>query len=89
MNKIFTKLVTAFGASVAVTENVRLEPLRTALITLGVSVVTVLSVEGVAWLKEFLEAKRAKHKAEKKEYEKKCEEADEITQIADSEKEDK
>ena len=81
MDKLFTKLITATGASLIVTENVQLQPLWTALITLAVSVITVLSVEGVAWLKAWFNKKRAKEQAEEKKYE----EADEIVQIADAE----
>lgn len=60
MDKIFTKIGIAFGASVAVNEAVNLEPLWTALITLAVSIITVLTVEGVAWLKAWFTAKKSK-----------------------------
>ena len=89
MNNLFTKIVIATGASLTITENVNLQPLWTALITLAVSLITVLSVEGVAWLREWFKSKTAKSKAEEKEYSKKCEEADEVVEIADAEKEKK
>lgn len=81
MDKIVTKLLISAGASLAVTENVNLQPLWTALITLAVSLLTVLSVEGVAWLKAWFNKKKAKENSEEKSYEKKCEEADEICEI--------
>ena len=87
MDKLFTKLAVAFGVSIAVNENVNLEPLWTALITLAVSVITVLSIEGVAWLRAWLSKQKAKADSEKESYEHKCEEADEICQIAEAEKE--
>ena len=85
MNTLFSKLGVAFGVSLVVNEAVNLQPLWTALITLAVSIVTVLSVEGVAWLKAWLKSKTAKSKAEEESYSKKCEEADEVCQIADAE----
>lgn len=86
MDKILTKIGVAFGVSVAVNEAVNLQPLWTALITLAVSVLTILSVEGTAWLRAFLKAKKAKREAEENQYAKKCEEADEVCKIADAEK---
>ena len=85
MDKILTKIGIAFGTSVAVNEAVNLQPLWTALITLAVSVVTILTVEGTAWLRAYLKAKKAKREAEEKEYAHKCEEADEVCEIADAE----
>ena len=81
MDKLFTKLGISFGVSVAVAENVNLQPLWTALITFAVSVLTVLTVEGVAWLRAWFQKKRAKEEAEEKKYE----EADEIVAIAKAE----
>ena len=54
MNNLLAKLGIAGTTSVIVTEAVNPAPLLNALITLGVSIVTVLSVEGVAWLKNFI-----------------------------------
>lgn len=85
MGNLFSKLGISFGVALAVNEAVNLQPLWTALITLAVSVVTVLSVEGVAWLRAWLKSKTAKSKAEEKDYSKKCEEADEVCQISDAE----
>ena len=82
MDKLLAKLLSATGASLIVTESANLEPLWTALITLGVSIITVLSVEGVAWLKQFIKTKIAKAKAEEDKLSKVCEEADEQCEIA-------
>lgn len=87
MDKILSKLVVSTGASLIVTENANLQPLWTALITLAVSVITVFSFEGVEWLKSWFKKKKAKNEAEEKEYEKQCEEADEVCQVADANKE--
>lgn len=76
MDRIFTKLVTSAGASLIVTENLQLQPLWTALITLAVSVISCLSIEGVAWLRAWFKSKKAKSEAEEKEYAHKGEEAD-------------
>ena len=80
MNTLFTKVAISFGASATVAESVKLDSLWTALITLAVSVLTCLSVEGVAWLRAYLKAKKANREAEEKEYQKKCEEADEVVE---------
>ena len=85
MNNIVNKLLIASGASLIVTENVNLNPLYTALITLAVSLITVFTYEGVAWLKAWFKAKKAKAEKEEKEYSQKSEEADEIVAIADAE----
>lgn len=80
MNNLFTKIAVSFGASATVAESVKLDSLWTALITLAVSVLTCLSVEGVAWLRAWFKAKKAKEESAEKEYQKKCEEADEIVE---------
>lgn len=67
MDKILSKLFIASGVSLVVTENVNLQPLWTALITLAVSLITVLTYEGVAWLKSWFNKKKAKNEAEEKE----------------------
>ena len=64
MDKIFAKLGIAFGTSLTICESVNLQPLWNALITLGVSVITVLSVEGVSWLRAYF--KRKKEEEEKR-----------------------
>ena len=51
MNTLFTKLSVAGLTSVAVVESVNLEPLWNALITLAISIVTVLTIDGIEWLK--------------------------------------
>lgn len=85
MDRLLSKLIIASGASLVVTENVNLQPLWTALITLAVSLITVLSVEGVAWLKAFLKAKKAKREAEAKKYE----DVDEVVQVVEAEEKSK
>ena len=84
MNNLLSKLGISVGASLLVTEAVNLEPLWTALITIAVSIITVLTVEGVAWLKSWLKSKTAKSEAEQKKFAKQCEEADEQCEIAKS-----
>lgn len=85
MDRLLSKIILASGTSLVVTENVQLQPLWTALITLAISIVTVLSVEGVAWLKAWLQKKRAKEEAEEKKYE----EADEIVKASEVEEKTK
>ena len=51
MNNLFTKLSVAGLTSVAVVEAVNLEPLWNALITLAISIVSVLAIDGIQWLK--------------------------------------
>lgn len=80
MNTLFAKVAISFGASATVAESVKLDSLWTALITLAVSVLTCISVEGVSWLRAYFKAKKAKREAEEKSYQKKCEEADEIVE---------
>ena len=85
MDRFLNKLIIASGASLVVTENVQLQPLWTALITLAVSLITVLSVEGVAWLRAWFQKKRAKEEAEKEKYE----EADHIVESVEAEEKSK
>ena len=54
MNYLFQKLGLAGTSAVVITESVNLDVLWNALITLAVSIVSVLSVEGVMWLKNRL-----------------------------------
>ena len=51
MPNLFTKIGIAGTTSVIVTEAVSLEPLWNALLTLAISIISVLAVEGVTWLK--------------------------------------
>ena len=68
MNYIYEKLGLAGASSLVVAESVSLEPLYSALITLALSVVSVLTVEGVNWLKNYIIKKTKKlDKEEKKE----------------------
>ena len=64
MNNLAVKLSVAFGSSLIVAESVNVEPLINALITFGVSVVTVLTIEGVAWLRSFLKKKTKQNEDE-------------------------
>lgn len=57
MKHLFVKLGTAFSASVVVTEAINLDVLWNALITLAVSVLSVLAVEGVDWLRKYIVSK--------------------------------
>lgn len=54
MNNVLVKLGLASTSSIIVTEAVNLEPLWNALITLAISIVSVLSVEGINWLKNYI-----------------------------------
>ena len=54
MNNIVAKLGVACTASLVVTESVSLEPLWNALITLGISIISVLAVEGINFLTKFI-----------------------------------
>ena len=65
MNYIIQKLGLAGTTSVVLTETLKLDTLWNALITLAVSVASVLAVEGVAWLKKFLQKKAQEIKLKK------------------------
>ena len=54
MNNLVAKLSVACASSLIVTESVNLEPLFNALITLAISVVSVLTIDGIAWLKNYI-----------------------------------
>lgn len=85
MDRLISRLIIASGASLVVTENVQLQPLWTALITLAVSIITVLSAEGIAWLKAWFNKKKAKEEAEQHKYE----EVDHEVQSAEIEEQSK
>ena len=51
MNNLIAKLSVACGTSLIVTEAVSLEPLYNALITLAISIVSVLTIDGINWLR--------------------------------------
>lgn len=51
---LLSKIGVASTTSIIVTEAVNLEPLWNALITLALSIVSVLAVEGVNWLKNYI-----------------------------------
>lgn len=54
MRNILAKLGVAGSTSLVLTESLQLDALWNALITLAVSVVSVLAVEGVTWLKNYI-----------------------------------
>ena len=59
MDKILTKLGIAFGTSVTIAESVNLTPLWNALVTLAVTIITILTVEGASWLRAYFKKKKA------------------------------
>lgn len=65
MRYILQKLGLAGTTSLVVAESVNLEPLWNALITLAISIASVLAVEGVNWLKQYIISKTAKNKEDK------------------------
>lgn len=69
MKNLLAKLGLAGTSSIVVTESVQLDALYSALITLAISVVSVLAVEGVQWLKNFIISKTKKNKDKEKETE--------------------
>ena len=66
MKNILAKIGIASSSAMILTESLNLDTLYNALITLAVSVITVLSVEGVQWLKNFIISKTKKKKEENK-----------------------
>lgn len=60
MNNLLIKIGVAGTTSVALVETINLDPLWNALITLAISIVSVLAVDGIAWLKAFI--KKHTHK---------------------------
>lgn len=62
MNTTLLKLGVACTSSVMVVEAVNLEPLWNALITLAISIVSVLTVDGIAWLKNKIKKDMEKDK---------------------------
>ena len=67
MNTLLAKLGVAGTSSVVVTEAVQLDALWSALITLAISIVSVLAVEGVNWLKNYIISKTKKVEKDKEE----------------------
>lgn len=57
MNTLAAKLGLASASSLIVVESVSVEPLLSVLITLAISIVSVLMVEGVQLLKKYLRKK--------------------------------
>lgn len=60
MNYLGTKIGVASASSVVLSEALHLENLWNALISLGVSILSVLAVEGIALLKAYLQNKKEK-----------------------------
>lgn len=90
MNTLLAKLGVAGTTSVVVTEAVQLDALYSALITLAISIVSVLAVEGVEWLKSFIKRKIADNKKaeENKVSKTEDEEVVEVVEAIEDEKED-
>lgn len=65
MKNLLTKIGVAGTTSIVVTETVNLDLLWNALITLAISICSVLAVEGVNWLKNFIISKTKKNEEEK------------------------
>lgn len=80
MNRLLAKLALSAGASLTVVESAQLEGLWNALITLAISLISVLTIEGISWLKAYLKKKRLEAEAESKKYE----EADEIVETVEA-----
>lgn len=66
MKNIIAKLSVAGTSSILVSEAVNLEPLWNALITLGISIISVFAVEGIAWLKSFIKKHIKKNEEDEK-----------------------
>lgn len=67
MKQILLKLGIATSSSLALTESLNLDILWNALITLAVSVITVLAIDGVNLLKKYLDKKSKQLDEDKKE----------------------
>ena len=80
MGKLLAKLALSAGASLTVVESAQLEGLWNALLTLAISLISVLTIEGISWLKASLKKKRLEAEAESKKYE----EADEIVETVEA-----
>ena len=62
MKNLLAKIGIASSSSIVATESLNLDALYNALITLAISVVSVLAVEGVQWLKNYIISKTKKNK---------------------------
>lgn len=60
MKNIIAKIGVAGSTSLVLTESLNLDVLWNALITLAVSICSVLAVEGVNWLKNYIISKTKK-----------------------------
>ena len=83
MNKLLAKLLVASSASVTVTEAINLEPLWNALITLAVSLLSVITIEGIAWLRAWFKGHTPKDK-NKEDHSRQLEEPDEIVEVVEA-----
>ena len=54
MNKLFTKIGVASTSSIILNEAISLDALWSALLSLGVSIISVLAVEGISLLKSWI-----------------------------------
>lgn len=80
MGKLLAKIGLSAGASLTVVESAQLEGLWNALLTLAISLISVLTIEGISWLKAYLTKKRLEAEADSKKYE----EADEIVETVEA-----
>ena len=80
MGKLLAKIGLSAGASLTVVESAQLEGLWNALLTLAISLISVLTIEGISWLKAYLKKKRLEAEADSKKYE----EADEIVETVEA-----
>ena len=87
MEKLLAKLGLSVGASLTVVESAQLEGLWNALITLAISLISVLTIEGISWLKAWLKKKRLKEESEAKKYTQ--EDVDETVQTVEAIEENK
>lgn len=76
LNTLLAKICVSSTASLIVVENVNLSPLWNALITLAISIVSVLSIEGISWLRATIK----KHTPKEDKKEENTEEKDEPKQ---------
>ena len=70
MGKLLAKLGLSAGASLTVVETAQLDSLWNALITLAISLISVLTIEGISWLKAWLQKRKAKEESEAEEIKK-------------------
>lgn len=86
---VLGELAVSTSATTIVATSVNAEPLLTALIGFGISLVTIVGGELIKFLVAFLKNKREKLEGKKKdEHAKQLEEADEIVEVVQAEHEE-